>query len=182
MNFAPYQSSPPESARAASPTSRSPTTSSKPPARNTSAAAYEDPWAAARGNALPPPAAYADEGYDDLEGGRGGGGDGGAAAGAIGAAGYGGRGLDVFDTALGFRMEIEACLAYLLLPPAGGVMLLLFEHRNDYVRFHAWQSSMLFTTVFILHLIFSWTKVISWILFVVDLGLIAWLTFHAYRD
>lgn len=55
-------------------------------------------------------------------------------------------------------------MAYVLLPPAGGVLLLIMEHKSDYVRygggwcsrlwgrvvlmkvdrFHAWQSSLLF--------------------------------------
>jgi len=54
-------------------------------------------------------------------------------------------------------------MAYVLLPPAGGVLLLITEHKSDYVRFiafpvrvleeakltcvcrfHAWQSSLLF--------------------------------------
>lgn len=66
--------------------------------------------------------------------------------------------------------------------------------------FHAWQSSLVFTAVFvctsilaslldcslpclqILHLILSWSKVLSWILFVLDLGLIAFLTLRAYQD
>ena len=73
-------------------------------------------------------------------------------------------------------------LAYILLPPAGGVMLLLLEHKSDYVRFHAWQSSMLFTAVFVLHLLLSWSKVLSWMLFVVDLGAIGFLANRAYRD
>lgn len=53
--------------------------------------------------------------------------------------------MAAFRTSLPIRMDIEAMLAYLLLPPAGGVFLLLVEHDSDYVRFHAWQSSMLFT-------------------------------------
>lgn len=80
------------------------------------------------------------------------------------------------------RLDHEAMLAYLLLPPAGGVLLLLLEHKSDYVRFHAWQSSMLFTAIFVLHLILSWSKVLSWMLFVADLALIGFLTMHAYRD
>lgn len=44
------------------------------------------------------------------------------------------RNLDAFGTSLPMRLEIEACLAYLLLPPAGGALLLVFEHKNDYVR------------------------------------------------
>lgn len=41
----------------------------------------------------------------------------------------------MFETRLGLRMDYEACLAYLLLPPAGGVLLLVLEHKSDYVRY-----------------------------------------------
>ncbi|KAF2712263.1 hypothetical protein K504DRAFT_464345 [Pleomassaria siparia CBS 279.74] len=90
--------------------------------------------------------------------------------------------VDVFETRLGLRMDYEACLAYLLLPPAGGVLLLLMEHRSDYVRFHAWQSSLLFSFIFVLHIIFSWSSIISWFMFILDLCLIGFLTMHAYQD
>lgn len=155
MNFAPYQSSPPESTRALSPPLRSPTASPKPGANNlrpgnanrhiSSVADNNDPWAAARGAPLPSPSQFADRGYDDLESGQNersyfvnsGGNNGGAGVGlGVNAeGGGGGRGTDVFETSLGIRMEIEACLPYLLLPPAGGVALLLFEHKSDYVRY-----------------------------------------------
>ena len=74
--------------------------------------------------------------------------------------------VDMFTTSLGWRLDYEACLAYLLLPPAGGVLLLMLEHQSDYVRFHAWQSSLLFAFVFVIHIIFSWSSFISWGLFV----------------
>jgi uncharacterized membrane protein len=90
--------------------------------------------------------------------------------------------LEAFQTSLPMRLDYEAMLAYVLLPPAGGVFLLLAEHKSDYVRFHAWQSSMLFAVIFIVHLIFAWSTVISWMLFAVDLILIAFLAMHAYRD
>ncbi|KAF2644971.1 hypothetical protein P280DRAFT_466221 [Massarina eburnea CBS 473.64] len=90
--------------------------------------------------------------------------------------------VDMFETRLGVRMDYEACLAYLALPPAGPVLLLMFEHRSDYVRFHAWQSSLLFAFIFVIHIIFSWSSVISWLLFVGDLGLIGYLTMRAYQD
>ena len=80
------------------------------------------------------------------------------------------------------RLDHEAMLAYLLLPPAGGVFLLLVEHKSDYVRFHAWQSSMLFSIIFFLHLILAWSRVLSWLLFGIDLVLIGFLSIHAYRD
>jgi uncharacterized membrane protein len=34
-----------------------------------------------------------------------------------------------------YRMNAEAALAYILLPPAGAVVLLLLEHNSDYVRY-----------------------------------------------
>lgn len=39
------------------------------------------------------------------------------------------------------RMDYEAMLAYLLLPPAGGVFLLLVEHKSDYVRYVACRNA-----------------------------------------
>jgi uncharacterized membrane protein len=91
-------------------------------------------------------------------------------------------GASIFETSLGMPLRIEACLAYLLLPPAGGVVLLLFEHKSDYVRFHAWQSAMVFSAMFILHIIFSWTSILSWMLFACDLILIGYLTLCAFRN
>lgn len=93
-----------------------------------------------------------------------------------------GRNLEAFQSSIPLRLDYEAMLAYVLLPPAGGVLLLLLEHKSDYVRFHAWQSSMLFTFIFVLHLILSWSKVLSWILFSLDMLLIGFLAMHAYRD
>jgi len=36
------------------------------------------------------------------------------------------------------RLDIEAAAAYAF-PPLTGVALLILEHNNSYVRFHAWQ-------------------------------------------
>jgi uncharacterized membrane protein len=49
-------------------------------------------------------------------------------------------------------------------------------------RFHAWQSSLVFSASFVLHLLFSWSRFLSWLLFIGDLGLIVLLVFRAYRD
>lgn len=49
-------------------------------------------------------------------------------------------------------------------------------------RFHAWQSAILFTGTFLLHLIFSFSVVVSWILLVVDVALIGVLGWKAYYD
>ncbi|KAF2852260.1 hypothetical protein T440DRAFT_38641 [Plenodomus tracheiphilus IPT5] len=90
--------------------------------------------------------------------------------------------VDMFTTSLGWRLDYEACLAYLLLPPAGGVLLLVLEHKSDYVRFHAWQSSLLFAFAFLIHIIFSWSRWISWMLFLGDLVGIVWLVRRTWVD
>ncbi|MCJ1253251.1 hypothetical protein MMC24_001062 [Lignoscripta atroalba] len=169
MDFAPYQDTAPETERALSPpprrsASRSPVPRSPPPDRP-----RNDPFGASN---LPPPSHFGNEpqgntgnggfGGGDLEGGR--------------------LNINLFETSLPLRLDYEAMLAYLLLPPAGGVFLLVMEHKSDYVRFHAWQSSLVFTVIFLVHIIFSWSVIISWMLFVLDLALIGFLTLHAYRD
>lgn len=118
-NFAPYQSSPPESTRALSPPLRTSTSSPRPAVVTPRAqSSIEDPWAATRISQLPSPSAY-----DDLEAGN-----------TSQSSRLRGDGYYVFETSLGIRMDIEACLPYLLLPPAGGVALLIFERKSDYVR------------------------------------------------
>ncbi|KAF3916512.1 hypothetical protein ABW20_dc0101343 [Dactylellina cionopaga] len=90
--------------------------------------------------------------------------------------------VNQFETSLPLRMDVEAALAYALLPPAGGVLLLLLEHNSDYVRFHAWQSALVFTAMFIVHILFMWSSFFSWLLFFIDLALIVYLSVRAYSD
>lgn len=80
------------------------------------------------------------------------------------------------------RLDYEAMLAYTALPPVGSVLLLILEHKSDYVRFHAWQGALLFTALAVLHLAVSFSRSLSWGLFVVDMVSIAWLSWCAYRD
>jgi hypothetical protein len=119
MDFAPYQDTSPETARTLSPpptdrrsSSFSPRVRSpaplSPPLQGPSRGA--NPWAPISG-----PSAQGIGNVNNLEAGR-------------------GR-LDEFETSLPIRLDYEACLAYLLLPPAGGVLLLVLEHKSDYVRY-----------------------------------------------
>ncbi|KAG9228168.1 hypothetical protein BJ875DRAFT_260034 [Amylocarpus encephaloides] len=161
MDFAPYQDQSPETQRTLSPPpvegrrSFSPALASPTKAPSPPNA---NPWASSSANAF-----GADGNHADPEGAR------------VGR-------LNEFETSLPIRLDYEACLAYLLLPPAGGVLLLVLERKSDYVRFHAWQSSLLFAAIFVVHLIFSWSTFISWLLFTGDIVLIAYLTMRAYRD
>lgn len=110
MNFAPYQDNDPENERS-SPQSQSP----HPPGKQQ--------------GSLPNPGAF----EDDVER------DGDAPRGATdfgnGGGGADERNVDVYSTSLPMRLDFLAALAYVLLPPAGPAMLLVFEHKNDYVRY-----------------------------------------------
>jgi hypothetical protein len=125
-DFAPYQDVPPERERALSPQRniRSPTLSPR-PERNIGTAVVSSPVLSPQpreGGFFPSNGG----GWGDVEdGGRGRGGGGG---------GSGREDVDLFETRLGIRMDWEACLAYLVLPPVGGVLLLILEHKSDYVR------------------------------------------------
>ncbi|CAG8476939.1 10107_t:CDS:2 [Funneliformis mosseae] len=49
--------------------------------------------------------------------------------------------INKYETGLPIRVDIEAALAYAL-GCVTGVMLLIMEQKNDYVRFHAWQLDL----------------------------------------
>jgi len=150
MNFAPYQDDAPESGR----------TSTEIRTSRTPAPAYITSKPSPRTPAAPPTPSYADTPVDDEDflpdpedfdagpgndrnintgaggrvlgfGGRRGGG--GGDADVEGVMGRGGGG-DMYATSLGLRMDVEAALAYLVVPPAAGAVLLVGETRSDYVR------------------------------------------------
>lgn len=70
-------------------------------------------------------------GYEDLESGN--------YRANVGGGSNGGRGerlsLGAFETSLPIRVDYEVMMAYLIAPPAGGLFLLMFERKSDYVRY-----------------------------------------------
>lgn len=175
MNFAPYQSSPPENERTFSPTA-SPRASAdirRPFSPGfQSQSQYSQPYGYQQQPSPPPlqhPQPQRQWQTSNLPG-------------AFPAADGHREGVSEFDTSLGFRLDYEAAAAYLALPPLGAILLLIGERNSDYVRFHAWQSSLLFTVILVVHLIFSWSSFLSWFFFLVDIGLMAWLALRAYQD
>jgi hypothetical protein len=128
MDFAPYQDQSPETNRTLSPPPIEGRRSFSPGKRRTySPALPSPPVNASRISANP--WASTDETFTRGFGGGGFGGDNNADVVEIGRAG-----LNEFETSLPIRLDYEACLAYLLLPPAGGVLLLIMERKSDYVR------------------------------------------------
>lgn len=137
MDFAPYQSSPPEHSRPFSPPqSPSPRTS------------YDNPYA--RGGqpkvASPPPLLHPQPqrkwSYPQDESGDGAGDSAGYQrsyqdGGGLPAASMveeGRYGVSEFDTSLGLRLDYEAAAAYVAFPPIGAIALLILERGSDYVR------------------------------------------------
>lgn len=158
MDFAPYQDSDPSTHRALSPPPPHPRRALSPsPNPTASRSAQQQPSS----SSLPAPSTFQPSG-SHLEDGR--------------------LNIALFETSLPLRLDHEAMLAYLGLPPAGAVLLLMLEHRSDYVRFHAWQSAMVFSALFVLHLVLAWSAVLSWLLFVGDLALIGCGCWRAWRD
>lgn len=114
MNFAPYQDVDPERERALSPPPPVGRRSKSPQVRTPPTRASASPPNLSHPNAF---------------------GNNNTAAGSN--AGFEERGVhfDAFQTSLPLRLDYEAMLAYILLPPAGPVLLLMTEHKSDYVRY-----------------------------------------------
>jgi uncharacterized membrane protein len=49
------------------------------------------------------------------------------------------------------------------------IALLILETRNDWVRFHAFQSLLLTAVILLLHIFFLWSSVLSLLLFLVEI-------------
>lgn len=88
-------------------------------------------------------------------------------------------GHDAYETTYGWRVDIEAGVAYVL-GPVLGIVLLMLEHKNDYVRFHAWQSLLLGCVLAVLHILFLWSRFFSWIIFLADVAIYGQMTYRAF--
>ncbi|KAI8915674.1 hypothetical protein EDD86DRAFT_182296, partial [Gorgonomyces haynaldii] len=90
--------------------------------------------------------------------------------------------VNKYETTLSIRLDIEAALTYSLLG-FSGLLFLVFETKNDYVRFHAWQSSITFFLLMLVQFLFSFVSSgMVWFLFFVEIGLAAFLAFNAYKN
>lgn len=135
MDFAPYQSSPPEHSRVASPDYvASPRHSTDHGRRPFSPVGID-----ARS---PPPLQHPqpqrtwsgfDDGQTNVWTGGGGSDVHGHSAPTPGT--YPATEISEFDTSLGLRLDYEAALAYLAFQPLGAIVLLIFERNSDYVRY-----------------------------------------------
>ncbi|KAJ1311908.1 hypothetical protein OPQ81_010368 [Rhizoctonia solani] len=92
-------------------------------------------------------------------------------------------GVNEWETRFGWRVDVEAAVAYLG-GPVTALLLLILETSNDFVRFHAYQSALLLTPLLLLRgfagLVFpSWLQFMSTMSIVIA-GL--YMAFKAFRD
>jgi uncharacterized membrane protein len=87
-------------------------------------------------------------------------------------------------TALGIYENIEGLLCYLL-GFITGILFLILEKENKFVRFHAMQSIATFVTLFVISMVLGFIPIIGWAisLLIGLLELILWLLlmFKAYQ-
>ncbi|MGM0787321.1 MAG: DUF4870 domain-containing protein [Thermodesulfobacteriota bacterium] len=87
------------------------------------------------------------------------------------------------NTVLGIDENIEALLCYVL-GFLTGIVFLLFEKENMFVRFHAMQSLVVFLSLFVVSLIIGWIPIIgllSPLIFLLSVILWILLMFKAFQ-
>ncbi|MDP7080987.1 MAG: hypothetical protein QF415_13910 [Candidatus Undinarchaeales archaeon] len=79
-------------------------------------------------------------------------------------------------TALGVTENLGGALAYLL-GPITGILFLLIEKNNQFVRFHAMQSTILWVAMFILSSVLGIIPILGWLvlLLLIPFQIILWL-------
>jgi uncharacterized membrane protein len=80
------------------------------------------------------------------------------------------------ETNLGVSENIAGLIAYVL-GFITGIVLLVIEKENQFVRFHAAQSTVLFGAVFILNIVLGFIPFLGWLIaFVLSMvALVLWL-------
>lgn len=66
-------------------------------------------------------------------------------------------------TTKGGNQNLKGALAYLL-GPITGIALLLTDKKNDYIRFHAMQSTVLFGAILLLNIVLVIIPILGWFL------------------
>lgn len=92
--------------------------------------------------------------------------------------------MDQKNTAMGIGENIEGLLCYVLVFITGIVFLIL-EKENKFVRFHAMQSIATFLPLFIIAVVVGWIPFLGWMVAALIglLELVLWLLlmFKAYK-
>lgn len=83
-------------------------------------------------------------------------------------------------TSTGLDQNVAGFLCYLLWWVTG-IIFLILEKENRFVRFHAMQSIVTFGALFIVSLVLSFVPFVGWILWVLSVILWIFMMFKAYK-
>ena len=72
-------------------------------------------------------------------------------------------------TSSGMQQNVAGLLCYLAWWVTG-IIFLIIEKENKFVRFHAWQSIFIFAAITIIQIILAFIPIVGWIL-----GIIVWI-------
>jgi len=85
----------------------------------------------------------------------------------------------------GLQPNIAGALAYFL-GPVTGILFLLIEKQNKFVRFHAMQSTLTFGGIFVLNIVLGFIPLLGWLagtlLSLVSLVLWLFLMYKAFNN
>lgn len=76
----------------------------------------------------------------------------------------------------GSNERLMSALSYLL-GPITGIVILLVEKKNDFVRFHAMQSTVVFGAILLINIVLGIVPVLGWIIALILSPIIALVTF-----
>lgn len=80
------------------------------------------------------------------------------------------------ESSTGLDSKVAGLLCYLL-GFVTGIVFLVVEKEDDYVRFHAYQSTATFLTIFVVSVVLQWLPLVGWIgsLLLGPVSLILWI-------
>ncbi|KAI8324986.1 hypothetical protein GQ54DRAFT_248684, partial [Martensiomyces pterosporus] len=86
-----------------------------------------------------------------------------------------------YETTIPIHPKILAPLSYIL-PVIAGLIVILLERRNTYVRLHAWQSTVLSLIVYISSVFFFWLRPVAGLIHLAGFFAAILCMFRAWKD
>ncbi|KAJ1998492.1 hypothetical protein GGI04_000280 [Coemansia thaxteri] len=86
-----------------------------------------------------------------------------------------------YETSIPIHPKILAPLCYIL-PVLSGLLVVVFERRNTYVRLHAWQSILLSLAVYISSLLLFWVPFVPLLIHMAGFVTAIICIFRAWKD
>ncbi|KAJ2453882.1 hypothetical protein EV183_001952 [Coemansia sp. RSA 2336] len=86
-----------------------------------------------------------------------------------------------YETSIPIHPKILAPLSYII-PLISGLVIILLERRNTYVRLHAWQAVVLSLAVGVLSMLLFWVPLVPTLIHLASLVATAVCMFRAWKD